>query len=98
MVPSPPHSLCYISGTLVERTVTGGRGAQRRPLGCNSDGTARAWVGVLDDVDRTVRGGRFSRGRRRQVRLTTARRWRRRQGGSHGPAAPTASSEPGPPL
>jgi hypothetical protein len=37
------------------------------------------------------------RRRRRVRRPTTSCRWRQRQGGSHGPAAPTASSEPGDP-
>src|SRR3954469_20226596 len=86
---------CYITGKIVQRTVTGGGGAQRRPAGGISDGAVRARVGVLTIVS-TGRSKAAAPGRRRR---DPCRRPQRGDGraGSHGPVAQVASSEPGSP-
>jgi hypothetical protein len=78
MVPPPPHSLCCIAGTIVQRTVTESRGAQRRPAGGISDGAAGDRVGVLTMSTRRseAAGPASNHGQRRLVMLpTTSWRW-----------------------
>jgi hypothetical protein len=83
---------CCIAGTIVQRTVTESRGAQRRPAGGISDGAAGARVGVLTmSTGRSEAAGPASNhGQRRLVMLpTTSWRWPGR-----GPMGRTARPHP----